>query len=59
VFLFCRLTKKALKLIILSNGENVSPEELEADFLKYDEVQEVLVYEENGMIIVEIYPDEE
>lgn len=59
MFLFFGLTKKALKLIILSNGENVSPEELEADFLKYDEVQEVLVYEENGMIIVEIYPDEE
>ena len=35
------------------------PEELEADFLKYEEVQEVLVYEENGIIIAEIYPDEE
>ena len=45
--------------MILSNGENVSPKELEADFLKYDEIQEVLVYEENGIIIAEIYPNEE
>lgn len=56
---FITLTGRCKNLIILSNGENVSPEELEADFLKYDEVQEVLVYEENGIIIAEIYPDEE
>lgn len=56
---FLTLTGRCKNLIILSNGENVSPEELEADFLKYEEVQEVLVYEENGIIITEIYPDEE
>lgn len=56
---FITLTGRCKNLIILSNGENVSQEELEADFLKYDEVQEVLVYEENGIIIAEIYPDEE
>ena len=56
---FLTLTGRCKNLIILSNGENVSPEELEADFLKYDEVQEVLVYEKNGIIIAEIYPDEE
>lgn len=56
---FLTLTGRCKNLIILSNGENVSPEELEADFLKYEEVQEVLVYEENGIIIAEIYPDEE
>lgn len=56
---FLTLTGRCKNLIILSNGENVSPEELEADFLKYDEVQEVLIYEENGIIIAEIYPDEE
>lgn len=56
---FLTLTGRCKNLIILSNGENVSPEELEADFLKYDEVQEVLVYEENGVIIAEIYPDED
>lgn len=56
---FLTLTGRCKNLIILSNGENISPEELEADFLKYDEVQEVLVYEEKGIIIAEIYPDEE
>lgn len=56
---FLTLTGRCKNLIILSNGENVSPEELEANFLKYDEVQEVLVYEENGIIIAEIFPDEE
>lgn len=56
---FITLTGRRKNLIILSNGENVSPEELEADFLKYDEIQEVLIYEENGIIIAEIYPDEE
>lgn len=54
---FLTLTGRCKNLIILSNGENVSPEELEADFLKYDEVQEVLVYEENKIITAEIYPD--
>lgn len=57
--MFFGLTKKALKLIILSNGENVSPKELEADFLKYDEIQEVLVYGKNRIIIAGIYPNEE
>ncbi|MBC8556441.1 AMP-binding protein [Jutongia hominis] len=56
---FLTLTGRCKNLIILSNGENVSPEELEADFLEYDEIQEVLVYEEDGMIIAEIYPNEE
>lgn len=56
---FLTLTGRCKNLIILSNGENVSPEELEADFQKYDEVQEVLVYEENGIIIADIYPNEE
>lgn len=56
---FLTLTGRCKNLIILSNGENVSPEELEADFKKYEEVQEVLVYEQNGSIIAEIYPDEE
>lgn len=56
---FITLTGRSKNLIILSNGENVSPEELEADFLKYEEVQEVLVYEQGGLIIAEIYPDED
>lgn len=53
---FLTLTGRKKNLIILSNGENVSPEELEADFLKDEAVQEVLVYGNEGMIVAEIYP---
>lgn len=56
---FLTLTGRSKNLIILSNGENVSPEELEAGFLKYEAVQEVLVYAQGGMIIAEIFPDAE
>lgn len=56
---FLTLTGRKKNLIILSNGENISPEELEADFRKYEGVKEVLIYEKNGVIIAEIYPDEE
>lgn len=54
---FLTLTGRKKNLIILSNGENVSPEELESDFLKYEAVQEVLVYEQNQTIVAEIYPN--
>lgn len=54
---FLTLTGRKKNLIILSNGENISPEELESDFLKYEAVQEVLVYEQNQMIVAEICPD--
>lgn len=54
-FLF--ITGRAKNLIILSNGENVSPEELESLLLGYDQVKEVVVYEENGTITAEVFPD--
>lgn len=56
---FLSLTGRKKNLIILNNGENVSPEELEEDFLKYPQVREVMVYEEGGVIAAEIYPEEE
>lgn len=56
---FLSLTGRIKNLIILSNGENVSPEEIESDFLQYEEVQEVLVYEQDKMIVAEIYPNED
>ena len=56
---FLTLTGRKKNLIILSNGENISPEELETDFLRYEAVQEVLVYEQNSMIVAEIYPNME
>lgn len=56
---FLTLTGRKKNLIILSNGENVSPEELEAELLRDEAVQEVLVYEKERMIVAEIYPHEE
>lgn len=44
-------------LIILANGENVSPEELENKFACVDAVQEVIVYDLDGIITAEIYPN--
>lgn len=53
-FLF--LTGRKKNLIILSNGENVSPEEIEAKILEDDTVSEVVVYDDGEQIIAEIYP---
>lgn len=56
-FLFIVGRKK--NLIILSNGKNVSPEELEDKLLQIDYVKEVLVYEENSQIVAEFFLNEE
>lgn len=51
------ITGRKKNLIILSNGENVSPEELENKFAMVDKVKEVLVYAEDGVITAEIFPN--
>ncbi len=56
---FIMLTGRKKNLIILSNGENISPEELEMDIARDDAVREVLVYDEQSKIVAEIFPDEE
>ncbi len=55
---FITLTGRKKNLIILSNGENVSPEELEMNLTRDSAVKEALVYEEDGRIVAEVYPDE-
>ncbi len=56
-FLFMVGRKK--NLICLSNGKNVSPEELEDKIYQSMEyVQEVLVYDENAQIIAEVFLNE-
>lgn len=44
-------------LIILSNGENVSPEELENRFAAFDPINEIVVYDKDGTITAQIYPN--
>lgn len=51
------ITGRKKNLIILSNGENVSPEELENKFVSADIVADVLVYAEDGTITAEVLPD--
>ena len=46
-------------LIILSNGENVSPEELEMKFADEKVIKEIVISGENNKIIAEIFPDME
>ncbi len=44
------------KLIILSNGENVSPEVIESELLHEEGVCEVIVYAKDNKIMASIYP---
>lgn len=53
------ITGRKKNLIILSNGENVSPEELENKLAGAEIAGEVLVYAEDGVITAEIYPSPE
>ncbi len=51
------LVGRKKNLIILSNGENISPEELENKFVDETIVKEIIVRGENDSIIAEIFPD--
>lgn len=49
------VTGRKKNLIILSNGENVSPEEIEKKFYGLPFADELLVYGENNRVIAEFY----
>lgn len=53
------LVGRKKNLIILSNGENISPEEIENQFIDDGIVKEIVVYAEGDSIVAEIYPDEQ
>ena len=55
---FLYLTGRKKNLIVLSDGENVSPEMLESRIGLIEGVLEVVVYEEDDAITAEIFPDE-
>lgn len=51
------LVGRRKNLIILSNGENVSPEEIETKLCNYEEIKEIMVGVEQNLITAAIYPD--
>ncbi len=51
------ITGRVKNLIILSSGENVSPEAIEKRFADYPIIKEILVYAENDRITAQVYPD--
>lgn len=52
------ITGRKKNLIILSNGENVSPEEIEYMLGQIPEIAEVVVYPEGHLMVAEIFPTE-
>ena len=60
------ITGRKKNLIILSNGKNVYPEEIESDLIATPGVVDIIVYEgqskrgmEHNAIVAEIYPDKD
>ncbi len=54
---FLHITGRKKNLIILSNGANVSPEQIENLILDHQLVDEALVYGEGNTIVAEVYPN--
>lgn len=52
---FLYLTGRKKNIIILSNGENVSPEEIEDRLLQKKEIEEIVVYEQESVIAAQVY----
>ena len=46
-------------LIILSNGENISPEEIEGKLALNDLIDEIIVTGEDNLLTARIYPEKE
>ncbi len=60
------ITGRKKNLIILSNGKNVYPEEIESELVSVPGIQDIIVYEgrsargvAHNAIVAEIYPDQE
>lgn len=51
------ITGRVKNLIILSGGENVSPEAIENKFSSIGLINEIMVFCENNQLVAEIYPD--
>lgn len=52
------ITGRVKNIIILSNGENVSPEAIEKKLDAYDMIEESMVYSKNDMLFADIVPSD-
>lgn len=50
------LSGRKKNIIVLSNGENISPEELENSFADEEAINEITVFAKNDLIYASIYP---
>ena len=53
------MTSRVKNLIILSNGENISPEEIETKLALNDLIGEIVVTGEENMLTARIFPEPE
>ena len=53
---FLYITGRTKEIIVLSNGENVSPAEVEAKFNELETVQDSLVSAEGDVLVLEVVP---
>lgn len=51
------LTGRKKNIIVLSNGENISPETIENSFSDNTEIKEIIVFAKDDRICAEIYPE--
>lgn len=54
---FLWITGRKNNIIVLSNGENISPEAIEMQLVADNAVEEVVVYSKNNYLAAEIYPE--
>ena len=53
---FLYITGRKKEIIVLASGENISPAEIEVKFDALDSVQDCLVYESEGVLVLEVLP---
>lgn len=51
------ITGRKKNVIVLPNGKNISPEELETEILKIEEIKEVVICEQDGKLTAKVYSE--